>query len=66
MSTYTVIYDDDGNETDDRSKAVRGEVVERDERGRIVRRYPDLTWQTDDRALAGDPGEAATRPRRES
>jgi hypothetical protein len=62
MSTYTVMYDEDGNETDDRSRAVRGEVVEHDEQGQIVRRYPDLAWETDERALGGDAGEAATRP----
>ena len=56
------MFDPDGNETDDRSRAVRGEVVELDDDGNIVRRYPDLTWQTDERALKGDAGEAATRP----
>ena len=62
MSTYTIMYDEDGNETEDRSRAVRGEVVERDEQGRIVRRYPELIWQADERALGGDAGEVATRP----
>lgn len=60
MATQTVMYDADGNETDDRSRAVRGEVVERDENGDVVRR--ELAWQVDDRALRGDAGETATRP----
>jgi hypothetical protein len=62
MAAETVTYDGDGDETDDRSRAVRGEVVERDEDGRIVRRYPDLSWEADERALHGDAGEVATRP----
>jgi hypothetical protein len=66
MSTITVMYDEDGKETDDRSRAVRGEVVERDDQGRIVRRYPDLSWEADERALGGDAGEVATRPREEA
>jgi hypothetical protein len=56
------MYDADGNETDDRSRAVRGEVVERDADGQVVRRYEELGWQVDERALEGDAGEAATRP----
>jgi hypothetical protein len=63
MGTETIMYDKHGDETGDRSRAVRGEVVERDERGRIVRRYPELAWQADERALGGDAGEVATRPR---
>jgi hypothetical protein len=54
------MYDADGNETDDRAKAVRGEVVEFDDDGNVVRR--ELAWQVDDRALHGDAGEVATRP----
>ena len=60
MATETVMYDADGNETDDGTRAVRGEVVERDDQGRIVRRLS--SWQTDERALEGDAGEVATRP----
>jgi YD repeat-containing protein len=60
VNNETVMYDEDGNETDDRSRAVHGEVVERDDEGRIVRRHS--AWEADARALAGDPGEAATRP----
>jgi hypothetical protein len=60
MPTQTVMYDADGNETGDRSRAVRGEVVEVDEQGEVVRR--ELAWQVDDRALQGDAGETATRP----
>ncbi len=62
MTVETVLFDAEGNETDDRAEAVRGEVIERDDEGRIVRRYPDLGWVTDDRALQGDAGEVATRP----
>jgi hypothetical protein len=64
MTVETVLYDAEGNETDDRADAVRGEVIERDDEGRIVKRYPDLGWATDDRALQGDAGEVATRPER--
>lgn len=60
MKTETVMYDADGNETDDPALAVRGEVVELDDRGRIVQRLS--SWQADERALHGDAGEAATRP----
>jgi hypothetical protein len=60
METRTLMYDADGNETDDRAKAVRGEVVEFDDDGNVVRR--ELAWQVDDRALHGDAGEVATRP----
>jgi len=54
------MYDADGNETDDEARAVRGEVVERDDQGRIVRRIS--SWQADERSLRGDAGEVATRP----
>jgi hypothetical protein len=60
--THTVMYDADGNETADRTLAVRGEVVELDGDGNVVRRFPDLSWQVDERALKGDAGETATRP----
>jgi hypothetical protein len=62
MTVETVLYDSEGNVTDDRSEAVRGEVIERDDEGNVVRRYPDLSWETDERALEGDAGEVATRP----
>jgi hypothetical protein len=65
MTVETVLYDAEGNETDDRAEAVRGEVIERDDDGRVVRRYPDLGWETDARALNGDAGEVATRPDRD-
>ncbi len=54
------MYDADGNETDDRATAIRGEVVAVDEDGNVVRR--ELAWQVDDRAVHGDAGETATRP----
>jgi hypothetical protein len=63
--TNTVMYDAEGHETDDRTRAVRGEVVEFDDDGTVVRRFPDLSWQVDERALDGDAGETATRPRGE-
>jgi hypothetical protein len=36
----TVLYDADGNRTEDESLAVRGEVVELDEAGRVLARRP--------------------------
>jgi len=60
MATRTVMFDTDGNETDDRARAVRGEVVVLDNDGNVVRR--ELAWQVDERALEGDSGETATRP----
>jgi hypothetical protein len=60
--THTVMYDAAGHETDDRTQAVRGEVVELDDDGTVIRRFPDLSWQVDERALEGDAGETATRP----
>jgi uncharacterized protein RhaS with RHS repeats len=63
--TETILYDADGNRTDDESVAVRGEVVEVDEAGRVVARHPDLDWQVDPISLEGDEGELATRPRHE-
>ena len=54
------MYDSDGNETDDRAQAVRGDVVVLDGDGNVVRR--ELAWQVDERALHGDSGEVATRP----
>ena len=61
----TILYDADGNRTDDESVAVRGEVVEVDDAGRVVARHPDLDWEVDPISLEGDQGELATRPRRE-
>jgi hypothetical protein len=60
METKTVMYDTDGNETDDRAKAVRGEVVALDDDGNVVSR--ETAWQVDERAIHGDQGEVATRP----
>jgi hypothetical protein len=61
----TILYDADGNRTDDESVAVRGEIVELDAEGRIVARRPDegLDWEVDPKSLEGDEGELATRPR---
>jgi len=61
--TKTILYDADGNRTDDESLAVRGEVVEVDDAGRVVARHPDLDWEVDPISLEGDEGELATRPR---
>jgi YD repeat-containing protein len=61
----TRLYDADGKLTDDESTAVRGEVVELDAEGRVIARHEHggLTWQVDPKALEGDPGELATRPK---
>ena len=63
----TILYDADGNRTDDESVAVRGEVVEIDAAGRVVARRPQegLDWKVDPKSLEGDEGELATRPRPE-
>jgi hypothetical protein len=63
----TVLYDADGNRTDDEALAVRGEVVERDAAGRIVRKraHDSLDWEVDPKSLEGDHGELATRPHHE-
>ena len=61
----TILYDAAGNRTDDESVAVRGEVVEVDDAGRVVARHPQLDWEVDPISLEGDEGELATRPRHE-
>ena len=61
--TEAILYDADGNRTDDKSVAVRGEVVEVDDAGRVVARHPQLDWEVDPISLEGDEGELATRPR---
>jgi hypothetical protein len=63
--TETILYDGYGNRTEDESVAVRGEVVEVDEAGRVVARHPhpELDWEVDPKSLEGDGGEMATRPR---
>jgi len=63
--TETILYDADGNRTDDESVAVRGEVVEVEDAGRLVARHPDFDWEVDPISLEGDEGELATRPRHE-
>jgi hypothetical protein len=62
----TLLYDADGNRTEDESVAVRGEIVELDAAGRVLSRrtHDGLDWQVDPKALEGDEGELATRPRR--
>jgi hypothetical protein len=63
--TETILYDADGNRTEDESLAVRGEVVEIDREGRILAKRPHkgLDWEVDPKSLEGDEGELATRPR---
>jgi hypothetical protein len=64
MTTRSTLYDKDGKPTEDESVAVRGEVVELDDRGGIVATYPGLSWKVDPISLDGDEGETATRPRK--
>jgi hypothetical protein len=66
--TETFLYDADGNRTDDESVAVRAEVVELDDDGRVVARraHDGLGWEVDPISLEGDEGELATRPKRET
>jgi hypothetical protein len=62
----TILYDADGNRTEEESLAVRGETVELDAAGRVLTRRPHqgLDWEVDPKSLQGDEGELATRPRR--
>jgi hypothetical protein len=64
--TRSILYDEDGNPTDDESAAVRGEVVELDDAGDVLATYPGLSWKVDPISLDGDEGELATRPTRHS
>jgi len=66
MTTRSILYDRDGKPTEDQSLAVRGVVVELDDRGGIVATYPGLSWKVDPISLDGDAGELATRPTRPS
>ena len=61
MTTRSILHDKDGKPTEDHSLAVRGEVVELDDHGGIVRTYPGLSWKVDPISLDGDEGELATR-----
>jgi hypothetical protein len=56
----SLLYDADGNEVDDEAVAVRGVVVELDDRGEVVREVE--RWQVDPKSLDGDEGELPTRP----
>ena len=60
----TILYDADGNRTDDEALAVRAETVEFDPDGNIVETHAHdgLAWEVDPISLEGDLGEAATRP----
>jgi hypothetical protein len=64
----TVLYDADGNRTEDEALAVRAETVELDADGRVTKRHAhdSLAWEVDPISLEGDPGELATRPKHES
>ena len=66
-TTETILYDADGNRTEDESIAVRAEVVEVDGEGRIIATHvhDSLNWKVDPISLEGDPGELATRPKHE-
>jgi len=66
MTTRSILYDEDGKPTEDPSLAVRGEVVEVDEKGGIVATYRGLSWKVDPISLDGDEGESATRPTKPS
>jgi len=66
MTTQSILYDKDGEPTEDLSRAVRGEVVELDDQGAVVATYPELAWKVDPISLDGDEGELATRPTRPS
>jgi hypothetical protein len=61
----TILYDADGNRTDDESLAVRAETVELDPDGNVVETHAHdgLAWKVDPISLEGDLGEAATRPK---
>jgi hypothetical protein len=65
-TTRSIFYGKDGRPTGDQSLAVRGEVVELDDQGRIVAKYPGLSWKVDPISLDGDEGELATRPTKPS
>jgi hypothetical protein len=60
----TILYDADGNRTDDEALAVRAETVEIGPDGNIVHAHAhdSLGWEVDPISLEGDAGEAATRP----
>jgi hypothetical protein len=60
----TFLYDADGNRTEDESIAVRAEVVELDDEGRVIasHAHDSLAWKVDPISLEGDAGELATRP----
>jgi hypothetical protein len=54
-------YDECGNPTEDPSLAVRGETLEVDSSGRVLR--VARRWIVDPKSLDGDLGELPTRPR---
>ncbi|MGZ4357350.1 MAG: BON domain-containing protein [Gaiellaceae bacterium] len=58
----TLLYDDQDRPTDDPSLAIRGEVIEVDGDGRLVRVH--RIWAVDPSSLDGNLGGLATRPRR--
>ena len=60
----TILYDADGNRTDDEARAVRAETVELDANGNIIatHAHDGLAWEVDPISLEGDSGETATRP----
>ena len=64
----TILYDGDGNRTDDEARAVRAVTVELDDDGNVIREHAhdDLGWKVDPMSLEGDFGEAATRPKHDN
>jgi hypothetical protein len=60
------MYDAEGRRTEDEALAVRGEVVELDAAGNVIRTITEggAGWTVDPISLEGDEGELATRPKR--
>ena len=60
-----IMYDANGNRTDDESAAVRAEVLEVDAAGNVARRFAHdgVSWEVDPKFLAGNEGALETRPR---
>ena len=56
----TILYDADGNRTDDDAAAVRAETVELDADGNVVNTHAhdSLAWKVDPISLEGDAPEA--------
>jgi hypothetical protein len=57
----SILYDANGNEVADEALAVRGVTAEVDDDGNVVQELE--SWAIEEKALRGDIGELATRPR---